>query len=508
MLKKDSLGKEKVRKTPEYTAKTHWASITKFGRIYSAPFLFVLLPVIVLFALKADVSIAGWLSSLVNMQINRFVVLAAIAVILWQVVVCWCIWLPCLIKFKATPLHHYSFYNDIMEHSKKPTKNKDLPKFYKVLQFLINLVPTIIAIILIIVLIVINLPPEGPDLGDPTVTFDTRGGSEIPSVVVKVGDTVDKPTDPTKENCSFMGWYQDETLIYAWDFEEDVVVADITLYAKWEKEEALVRFDTRGGSSIANVRVKGGSTVNRPADPTKENCTFDAWYRDPGFTTLWNFDTDVVHDDTTLYAKWKKDVVTVKFNTLGGSNIPSVTVKGGNTIDKPEDPTKDDCTFEGWYKDSSCLIKWNFSKDVVTDDIILYAKWEAAPVKNNPTIYIVIAVIAVLLILMLLLGKKDNSSKDFSERTINARSILAFTETEKRFADPKVVLPETTPEFIKRHVFRHAINYNFGDVIIRSPKGMNDDIVLNNIEDPDKLMNYLDSIRKRPSEVASYNSNH
>jgi uncharacterized repeat protein (TIGR02543 family) len=32
--------------------------------------------------------------------------------------------------------------------------------------------------------------------------------------------------------------------------------------------------------------------------------TFDNWYKDPEFTSLWNFETDIVTEDTVLYAKW------------------------------------------------------------------------------------------------------------------------------------------------------------------------------------------------------------
>jgi len=65
----------------------------------------------------------------------------------------------------------------------------------------------------------------------------------------------------------------------------------------------------------------------------------------------------------------------VLFDTNGGSFVPSQTVNHGDKITKPVDPTKTGYIFAGWYKDSGLTIPWNFSKDVVTSNITLYAKW-------------------------------------------------------------------------------------------------------------------------------------
>ena len=48
------------------------------------------------------------------------------------------------------------------------------------------------------------------------------------------------------------------------------------------------------------------------------------------------------------------------FNSNGGSEVESQTVSEGSIAKKPTDPTREDCEFEGWYKDSSFLEKWDF----------------------------------------------------------------------------------------------------------------------------------------------------
>ena len=71
-----------------------------------------------------------------------------------------------------------------------------------------------------------------------TVTFDTKGGSPVAAITnVADGETITKPTDPTKEGCDFMGWYKETACINAWNFASDVVTKNITLYAKWDKTD-------------------------------------------------------------------------------------------------------------------------------------------------------------------------------------------------------------------------------------------------------------------------------
>jgi uncharacterized repeat protein (TIGR02543 family) len=63
------------------------------------------------------------------------------------------------------------------------------------------------------------------------------------------------------------------------------------------------------------------------------------------------------------------------FETNGGSAVASQKVTEDTLATKPADPTKAGFTFTGWYKDINLTIPWNFSKDVVTSNITLYAHW-------------------------------------------------------------------------------------------------------------------------------------
>ena len=64
------------------------------------------------------------------------------------------------------------------------------------------------------------------------VTFETNGGSVIPSQIVVYGETVSVSTIPSKAGFRFGGWYKNSSLTTPYDFSSQVK-DDITIYAKW-----------------------------------------------------------------------------------------------------------------------------------------------------------------------------------------------------------------------------------------------------------------------------------
>lgn len=65
----------------------------------------------------------------------------------------------------------------------------------------------------------------------------------------------------------------------------------------------------------------------------------------------------------------------VSFNSMGGSTVQSQSVADGEKATEPIAPTKTGYTFGGWYSDLDLTDAWDFSTDVVTSDMMLYAKW-------------------------------------------------------------------------------------------------------------------------------------
>ena len=66
-----------------------------------------------------------------------------------------------------------------------------------------------------------------------TVTFDTQGGSEMPSVYIKAGTAIGAITDPLKQCQTFVGFSLNPGGGTFWNTETDPVTDNITLYAVW-----------------------------------------------------------------------------------------------------------------------------------------------------------------------------------------------------------------------------------------------------------------------------------
>lgn len=85
-------------------------------------------------------------------------------------------------------------------------------------------------IILLVVLILYGIANNGY-----TVTFNSRGGTDVPSQELMYGDLVEEPDPPTREGYTFAGWYSDENCRYQWDMDTNQVSQSMTLYAAWEE---------------------------------------------------------------------------------------------------------------------------------------------------------------------------------------------------------------------------------------------------------------------------------
>ena len=77
----------------------------------------------------------------------------------------------------------------------------------------------------------------------------------------------------------------------------------------------------------------------------------------------------------TIDVKYDLDEHTLTFETNGGSTIAPVTVRHGNAVARPADPTKDKYTFIGWYADPEFTEEYDFAT-VLEADKTIYAKFE------------------------------------------------------------------------------------------------------------------------------------
>ena len=226
-----------------------------------------------------------------------------------------------------------------------------------------------------------------------TVTFDSQGGSPVPPITgIGPGSAITEPENPIYENFIFKGWYKEAECLTPWDFNQDTVNNNITLYANWQPVVLnlyTVTFDSQGGSSVDPIQnVNAGSTILEPEAPKMEGFVFNGWHKEPECINPWDFDSHTVNENTTLYAKWYAisipETYTVIFDSQGGSNVEAIKgIPAGATINMPAEPVRTGYKFGGWFLEAEALVAWNFDADRVNGNMTLYAKWIADSTNNS-----------------------------------------------------------------------------------------------------------------------------
>ena len=267
---------------------------------------------------------------------------------------------------------------------------------------LVKILKTVLVVLFVFILTGCKGDEESPAKDAYIVSFNSNGGSEVAEVEVKAGEYLKKPNDPEKEGYTFIEWQLNGR---RFNFSSPIK-DDITLKAKWELTgtgdqtvtEYTVFFDSDGGSKTENVKVKSGTKVNKPKDPTRSGYKFIEWQLNG---KAYDFD-DAVNADIELVAKWKKNEEpkpspspstkpspspsrppslpdpdpigqsrTVFFDTDGGSVIEAVVVKEGLPVTRPTNPTKDGHIFKEWQLNGTTF---DFNTKI-TENITLTAIW-------------------------------------------------------------------------------------------------------------------------------------
>lgn len=231
------------------------------------------------------------------------------------------------------------------------------------------------------------------DLDEHTLTFETNGGSAINPVTVRHGNAVARPTDPTKDKYTFIGWYVDPEFTAKYDFAT-VLEADKTIYAKFELTstpigDIYVRYDVLhikqlpdGTYDLANAEVehlsaKKDTTVTavikdyRATHHVNVNRTLSK-LTGTAIQPYMGVDGKPVYTILSVY--YDLDFHTLTFDTMGGSKIAPETVRHGLTVAKPKDPVNGGYIFDGWYTDKTYRTPYNFATPL-TQDTTIYAKW-------------------------------------------------------------------------------------------------------------------------------------
>lgn len=128
--------------------------------------------------------------------------------------------------------------------------------------------------------------------------------------------------------------------------------------------------------NTSRLAYKKNELVGDYTEPKKDSYSFAGWFSEPNGKGEKLNSNYTMSSDITFYAYWiasnDNTEYTVVFETRGGSSVSPETVPVNSTIDKPEDPTKPDYSFTGWFTDAGKLVSFPYT---VIGDTTLYAGW-------------------------------------------------------------------------------------------------------------------------------------
>jgi len=210
-----------------------------------------------------------------------------------------------------------------------------------------------------------------------TVTFESNGGTVVDAQIIVKGGKATAPDNPTKEHYTFDAWYHDATFTNAVSFAVDEFEDSATLYAKWTPVSYTATFEAGEGLTDPDAQtITYGNLVTVPVAPSNPGYLLTHWSLDVAGEEPFNFATDIIEEDTILYAQWA-EAVTVTFNSNGGTAVAAQIIVEGGKATAPDNPTKEHYTFAGWfYDDGTFETAVDFSTDVFNADDTLYAKWD------------------------------------------------------------------------------------------------------------------------------------
>ena len=185
-----------------------------------------------------------------------------------------------------------------------------------------------------------------------TITFDSKGGSDVADITEEYMTVVAKPADPTKEGHTFSKWVVAGTAT-EYDFAAPLT-ADVALEAVWETNTYTITYVT--GEGATEIPAKGylfGATTAAPSDPAKTGYTFNYWY-ETDENVAFVFGEAMPARDITLNAAWTANNVSITYTFTG--NVPATAVKPadkadahiGDVIDVTEPAAVAGYTFNGW----------------------------------------------------------------------------------------------------------------------------------------------------------------
>lgn len=183
-----------------------------------------------------------------------------------------------------------------------------------------------------------------------TVTFDSKGGYEVPAMTMQRSTQLNELPEPERDGYTFDCWKRLSDGITV--SNRTIINEDTELYAAWIKNP-VVTFDCNGGGPGNTQRMV---RYNRPVGElpdyppnAKRYMSLIGWFTEPyGGEQITAYTTIV--EDVTFYAHWGWQP---KFNTNGGHIVSDETysLQEDCKYPIPKLPTveRDGYVFDGWY---------------------------------------------------------------------------------------------------------------------------------------------------------------
>ena len=132
-------------------------------------------------------------------------------------------------------------------------------------------------------------------LNQYTITFDTAGGSEVPSITQDYGTAITPPAAPTRTGYTFVGWDRESPTT--------MPAGDMTITARWQVNQYTITFKPENGGQDIVIKQDYGTAITAPANPTKTGYTFAGWDK--------TIPTTMPAGDMTITARWTENRVIV-----------------------------------------------------------------------------------------------------------------------------------------------------------------------------------------------------
>ena len=160
------------------------------------------------------------------------------------------------------------------------------------------------------------------------------------------------------------------------------IIAIVAIIIMKNNKKYTITFDTQGGNKIEAIEVKVNETLVLPKNPEKEGYIFLHWVDEEDKPVSNNFK---VTKDMKLIAKWAEptqELITVSFDTDGGSKIEDIVLIKGEPLKLPDNPIKDGYIFKNWVSKDEIPV---YDDALLSEDIVLKAIWEKEEKKKEQT---------------------------------------------------------------------------------------------------------------------------